>query len=312
MFNLEPGSFFNWALLSVFIIVFLFYYKKNKTLKKKLSSKYENYLNLSAKYESLNLDIEKLNTENKKKTELYTDKINDLYRFAEFGKLSAGVFHDIINPLTAISLNLEQLEQKKTKFNKCFLENAIHSTKKMQAFIISVKKQINNKEKEKYFNINDEIEDCICLLTYKARKNNVRLIFKHSKKIFVLGLNIKFNQVVLNLISNAIDSYRNIKRDEGRLVIIKINKNKNKLKLIVQDFGEGIKKENHHKIFTAFYSTKKHKQSSDKEDQNNGIGLHNSLYIIRKYFKGKIIVDSKYGQGTKMLIYLDTKNKNSC
>ena len=311
MFNLEPSSFFNWLFISALTIVFLFYSKKTKLLKQKMRNTHIDYLDLNNKYKDLCSDIENLKIEKNKSTEIYADKINDLYRFSEFGKLSAGVFHDIVNPLTAIGLNLEHLQQGKAKFNKCFLKDAIRSTKKMQAFVISVKKQISNKEKERYFNINEEVEDCLCLLKYKAMKNNVRLIFKHSKKIFILGLNIKFNQVILNLISNGIDSYKNIRRDNNRLVIIKISKNKTKLKIVVQDFGEGIKKENQHKIFKPFYSTKEDPHDSIKKDQNNGIGLHNSLYIIKKHFEGRLIVDSKYGQGTKMILYLDTKNKNN-
>ena len=37
------------------------------------------------------------------------EKISQLYRLAKFGRLSSGIFHDLINPLTAISLNLEQV-----------------------------------------------------------------------------------------------------------------------------------------------------------------------------------------------------------
>jgi signal transduction histidine kinase len=311
MLNLEPSSFFNYLLISILVIFFFFFNKKNKILKEKLNNVQKNYLDLNNEYKNLYLNHKNLKLEKNKNLEVYTDKINDLYRFAEFGKLSAGVFHDIINPLTAISLNLEHLQQGKSKFNKCFLNDAIYSTKKMQSFVISVKKQINNQEVEKYFNINEEIEDCICLLKYKAKKNKVRLIFKHSKKIYILGLNIKFNQVILNLISNAIDSYKNIKRDNNRLVIIKITKDKTKLKITVQDFGEGIKKEEQNKIFKAFYSTKKTLTNSTQKDQNNGIGLHNSMYILNKYFKGNLIVDSKYGKGTKMILFLNTKNKNN-
>jgi signal transduction histidine kinase len=308
MFNLEFNSFFNWLAILLLLIVFFIYNKKTKLLKQELNSTYKKYIYINKNYKNICLDIENLKKEKSKNADIYTDKINDLYRFAEFGKLSAGVFHDIVNPLTAIGLNLEHLQQGKEKFNKCFLEDAISSTKKMEKFVSSVKKQINNEEKKKYFNINEEIKDCISLLKYKAKKNNVRLIFKHSKKIFIFGLNTKFNQIILNLISNGIDSYKNTQKYNNRLIIIKITKNKTKLKVVIQDFGKGIKKEEQEKIFAAFYSTKNNKI---QKDQNNGIGLYNSMYITDKYFNGQLIVDSKFGQGTKMILYLDTKNKNS-
>ncbi len=46
--------------------------------------------------------------------ELEAEKIEQLYRLAEFGRLSSGVFHDLINPLTAVSLNLEQIKNEGT------------------------------------------------------------------------------------------------------------------------------------------------------------------------------------------------------
>lgn len=312
MLNLELSSFFNWLLLSLLLILFLIDNKKAKLLKQKLDSAQRNYLYVHDKYKETCLDVENLKIEKDKTAEVYADNVNDLYRFAEFGKLSAGIFHDIVNPLTAIGLNLERIQDGQEKFNRYYIKEAIRSTNKMQEFIISIKKQINNQEKERYFNVNEEVEDCACLLKHKARKNDVRLKLKYSKRNYILGLNTKFNQVVLNLISNAIDSYKNIKRENNRLVIINIAKNKTRLKIIVQDFGEGIKVENKDKIFKPFYSTKKDQDKINKKDANNGIGLHNSLYIIKKYFKGDLIVDSKYGQGTKMTLYLETKNKNNC
>ena len=40
-----------------------------------------------------------------------SDKINNLYRLAEFGRLSAGAFHDLMSPLTVVLLNLEKLNK---------------------------------------------------------------------------------------------------------------------------------------------------------------------------------------------------------
>ena len=311
MFNLELSSFFNWLLLSLLVVLFLINNKKTKLLKQKLNSTQRDYLHIYDKYQNTCLDNENLKIEKNKSAEIYADNINNLYRFAEFGKLSAGVFHDIVNPLTAIGLNLERIQTGKEKYNSYYIKEAIRSTNKMQDFIISVKKQINHQEKEEYFNINEEAKDCICLLKHKARKNDVRIKLKYSKRNYILGLNIKFNQVLLNLISNSIDSYKNIKRKNNRLVIINISKDKTRLKIIVQDFGEGIKPESKDKIFKPFYSTKRNQNNFNKKNTNNGIGLHNSLYIINKYFKGDLVVDSKYGKGTKMILCVDAKNKNS-
>lgn len=54
------------------------------------------------------------------------EKIGQLYRLAEFGRLSSGIFHDLMNPLTAVSLNLEQIKEGKG-------ENENDSPKKFRA-----------------------------------------------------------------------------------------------------------------------------------------------------------------------------------
>ena len=307
MLHLELSSFFNYLLLLLIVIIYIIY-NKNNVLRNKLKTLDKKYLSLQNKEQENNTTIYKLKEKQELENNKYTEKINSLYRFAEFGKLSAGLFHDIVNPLTAISLNLEHIDKKQGKFNKCFLKEAIQTTKKMQNLVYGIKKQINYQEKNKYFNINHEIEECLSLLKYKARKNNVRLIFKNSKGYYLLGLDIKFNQIILNLISNAIDSYKNIKRENNRIVIVKSTKKYNGFYITIQDFGEGIRENNQEKIFDEFYST--------KGQQNNGLGLYCTKYNIEKYFQGKLIMNSKFNQGTKMTIFIDTKktkhkNKNS-
>jgi len=74
-----------------------------------------------------------------------TEKIDQLYRLAEFGRLSSGIFHDLLNPLTAVSLNLEQIKETTTDkilTAKSHLSQAILATHKMEGLIAGIKKQI--------------------------------------------------------------------------------------------------------------------------------------------------------------------------
>src|SRR6056297_3708827 len=102
MYNLEPGSFFNFIFLLTIIVLSAIYLFKIKTLKNNnliLKSGIEKTKNDNeGQYQKLKV----LNKEKEKIIEYYNEKINNLYRFAEFGKLSAGIFHDLTSPLTAV------------------------------------------------------------------------------------------------------------------------------------------------------------------------------------------------------------------
>ncbi len=220
------------------------------------------------------------------------EKIIALYQMAEFGQLSAGMFHDLANPLTAVSLNLEQIKTNSLNKNPDCLKQALVAANKMSDFMNNIKKQIQHEDKLETFNINQEIFDCIEILDYKARINKIEIkLLDKNKKIYLFGLKIKFNQVILNLISNAIDSYLDIDK-EKKIIIIKTILNTNYLIIEVKDFGQGIKSKNQHKIFEPFFTTKMAKK------KGIGIGLYSSLHIARHCFEGNLKLHGKWGKGT--------------
>lgn len=231
-------------------------------------------------------------------TRAQTEKINQLYRFAEFGKLSYGIFHDLMNPLTAISLNLGQIQISKYKELsdvRTNLDQAMKATKKMETFITSVKKQIVKQGEIKYFSLNEEIEEAIEILTHKARKINVVITFKSDEDIKIHGEDMKFNQIITNIISNSIDSYEGIERKDRREVEVELYRLNNEVHINVQDYGSGVSKDIAERIFEPFFTTK-------DTSKGTGIGLSSTKHIVEKNFHGIITMESKDGKGTKFFI----------
>ena len=89
-------------LIIIASIAWLFCREINKSLKRAKMSE----ALLKEERDNLEITVEKRTREI---LALEEEKIRQLYRFAEFGRLSSGVFHDLINPLSAVSLNLEQI-----------------------------------------------------------------------------------------------------------------------------------------------------------------------------------------------------------
>jgi len=238
------------------------------------------------------------------------NKINSLYRLAEFGRLSAGVFHDLMSPLTVVSLNLEQLIKIKTKKDlsahkiskiRQQLEQALVATKKMEGLILCIKHHLNRTEIKTFFDLEEEINIAIKILSYQAIKNNTKIIFKNKlfKKQYY-GNPVKFNQIIYNLLSNAIQSCSRQEKGKQREVVILLDKQAEKYIIEVSDCGPGIKKHHLEKIFLPFFSTKK----------SCGLGLYITKRLTEKDFSGKIETSSQLNKKTVFSIILPVNNLN--
>jgi len=248
-------------------------------------------------------------TEELKRVQL--EKSSQIHRFAEFGRLSSGFFHDLINPLTIMSLNMERVKDEQIKEvgeAKLYLSKAIGAAKRLEDFIITARKQVMQQENLHFFSLSSEIKNVIEMLSYKAKKAKVILQYHGEKSLEIFGDSVKFSQAMTNLIANAIDAYH-LSHDEKSLnnheVKISSYKKDQLVYVEVEDHGEGIEKENLEKIFEPFFST--------KNDQGMGIGLSLTRDIIEKSFKGKIRVESKRGQGAKFIVELPlvSEDKNN-
>ena len=227
-------------------------------------------------------------------------EIAQVYRFAEFGKISGGLFHDLVNPLTTLMLNINKVKldsENDPNFNiiKSEVNQAIKASEKMKDFIVSVRKQINFQDQKKAFSLNQEVEEAITILNYKSQKNQVEIIFDANENIIICGDPIKFNQIITNLVSNAIDSFGD--EQDYKEIIIELTKNLNHIKLSVTDNGSGIKDEIINRVFEPFFTTK---------TDGDGLGLGLSLIkkIIEESFSGTITVSSKINCGTTFTVEL--------
>ena len=234
------------------------------------------------------------------------EKINQLYRLAEFGRLSSGVFHDLINPLTAVSLNLEQVKNSpvdKLTTAKSYLHQATLAASKMEGLIAGIRKQIAVEPTSHYFSSKDEIKEILEILAYKARRAGVKMEFSSPENFRLYGSPLKFSQIIMNLLSNAIEA-----SSSGQTVKILSYKTAVHLLITIEDEGEGIAEKNLLKIFQPFFSTKNQAERIIKNTGGLGLGLSSVKHIIEHDFKGKISVSSQIGRGSKFTLTLPMSN----
>ena len=231
------------------------------------------------------------------------EKMRQLYRFAEFGRLSSGLFHDLTNYLTALSLNLEKAKtdkQKESASVKTYLNQACKVSNKIEDFIDAIQKQLQKQETKKTFSVNREVTHVLKVFNYRLKKEQIELSFKSPEKIYTFGNPLKFNQVITNIISNAIDSYLNLPQKTDKKIQIDIFQKGTEFFVKVQDWGSGISKENLQKVFDPFFTTK-------NPDHGTGIGLSTTKEIIMKDLGGKIEIESQQNIGTVVTIIVPMK-----
>ena len=113
--------------------------------------------------------------------------------------------------------------------------------------------------------------------------------------IYALGYVNEFKQVIINIINNARDAIVLNEISNGE-IYIKIQREKQKVKIMIKDNGGGIDKKSIDKIFNPYFTTK-------SKSKGTGIGLYMSKMIIEQSMQGELYVES-IGNETTFTIVL--------
>ncbi len=235
--------------------------------------------------------------------QLYDEEIqqvNEFQRFAEFGRLSAGLIHDISTPLCAAVLTLDEL---RTESPNVKIRRARQDLHQLERYIVAARKQLKNESSKTTFSLTIVIHQVAMLLTPRAKVHNIKLIVNTIASIRLYGDQVKLHQALSNLINNAIESYDD-SSEYNRVVKISVSKTSSRVIIKVTDYGKGIKQKDLQKIFEPFYSTKQ------EIGRGIGIGLATVKQNIEQEFDGKITVNSKYQKGTCFSISIPVKTKS--
>ncbi|MBW1815083.1 MAG: PAS domain-containing protein [Deltaproteobacteria bacterium] len=219
-------------------------------------------------------------------------------KLASIGRLSAGVAHEINNPLTTILttsiLIQEELDPEDSNFKELetITKEALRC-RKIVTSLLDFARQLEPSKKEN--NINDIIQESIVLTKKQAAFKDVALVQKLADDIpAVFADKGQIEQALINLILNAIeatDSGGKIEASSG------YNSDTKSVEVRISDSGEGISPDDLSKIFDPFFTTK---------EEGTGLGLAIIHGIIEQH-NGTIDVDSKLGKGTTFKILLPTK-----
>jgi two-component system NtrC family sensor kinase len=232
-------------------------------------------------------------------------------KMASLGELSAGVAHEINNPL-AIILTERQILLDLAEFtphlDDDFKKDLVNSLSQVDVQVNRCKRITHNllrfsrrtKSVIETVDLNGFLSEVVDLMEREAKSGGIEFRTSLDKNLRpILSDPSQLQQVFLNLITNAIDAHD--AKPYGTIHIgTEADDHGQKVKVTVADTGSGISKENLGRIFDPFFTTK-------PVGKGTGLGLAICYSIIQR-LGGTISVKSEVGQGTEFTIALPQKS----
>lgn len=214
-------------------------------------------------------------------------------RLSALGQLSAGIAHEVRNPLASIKGTAEIISDKFKPGDKEyeFVEILIKEVNRLDAVVVGFLDFARPKPPErKASNSNDIILSVLKLTKHQIARSRIKLkthLEDQLPSAYVDPEQMK--QVFLNLIINAVQAM-----PDGGILEVKTYKEDSQIVCLFSDTGSGISKDNQKNMFTPFYTSK-----------NRGMGL--GLAIVHRILeghKGEITFTTKQNRGTCFSIRL--------
>ncbi|MCX7703316.1 MAG: cache domain-containing protein [Planctomycetota bacterium] len=261
-------------------------------------------LELKAMYEKLKGKIEAADEDLKRAYQELREKQEQLVqaeKLASMGQLSAGIAHELNNPLGTVLLYshmlIEQLkDNKQVKSDLEMIVNEAMRCKQIVRGLLDFARQ--TRVSKAPVSLSEIVNEVLAIMAPRAEPKKCSLKSDVPDSLPTLMLDApQIKQVLINLVQNGIDS---ISGTNGEVTIsVREKEGGTKVEVRVTDNGCGIDKETLAKLFTPFFTTKK---------EGTGLGLA-IAYGVVKMHSGDISVSSEVGKGTTFTITLPVEKE---
>lgn len=234
-----------------------------------------------------------------KKNRTIMEKMKQSERLSALGEFSAGIAHEIKNPLASIK-NFTQLlptEYGDPQFRREFIELVTHEVNRINRIVNDLLDYARpRKVTLRTTNISELIDEILSSLKVTFDEHHITIEKDYTQTPPIETDPEQIRQVLLNLILNSVEAMPN-----GGSIKFTIKKNEEEVEIGVNDTGRGISEETLKEIFNPFFTTK---------EGGTGLGLSIVQRIVNER-GGRIEVASRQNQGTQFKLFLPIERHTS-
>lgn len=220
---------------------------------------------------------------------------------AGMGVLVASLAHELNQPLCAIRLNAQLVERKLNSSDtdvegaRKFLDSVINDNRRAANIISRLRAMFEHQDRaDLTLDMHALLRDAVALVQMRADQEAVAIVTEFSNQSAKLkGDSAQLQQVILNLLNNALDALSAIER-EGKCIYLKTAVANRQLTIHIEDNGCGIPEHLHQSVFELFKTSKA---------QGMGVGLWLSKTVINGHC-GDLQFTSRTGEGTQFEVIL--------
>lgn len=250
-------------------------------------------------------------------------KQNDIHRelllkkseLESLGKVASTMVNEINQPLSGISMVMDNLLQRLSKHK---IDEDYIREKSVQIFSdvdriknylsqIGIYNYSQKESVEALIDVNSILKLSLSIVQKQFKNSNITWIFDEAKyDLFVIGNKYKLQKVLVDILNNSFESLEQKFKNEksgNRQISITSKLNGYHVIITIKDNGCGISSDSIKHIFEPFFTTKQNELDSD-------LGLYVSKDIVEK-MNGQILVNSKKGAYTEMTIILPYEFKRN-
>lgn len=245
--------------------------------------------------------------EAEKEAQIHREKLAHVTRLSTMGEMAAGIAHEINQPLTAITTYAQACKRMVEKMiAEQLMNNENISLEQITTILEKISTQAvragdivkkmrslakNKSSQREVQGINEIIKDVANLVEVDTRNHDMVLELHLADDIQPVNIDvIQIQQVIINLIRNAIDA----SEPSGRILLTTQQLDPDTIQVSVQDFGHGIEADELSDLFNPFYTTK---------EEGLGMGLSICHSLIRHH-GGELKAESEAGKGATFFFTL--------
>ena len=228
------------------------------------------------------MEVMKVRHENQLESAL-RERNNQLFgqsKYSELGMMSAGIAHEINNPLAIIQAKTTQLLRilktpERHKEIADGLEQILYTSERINRTIQGVREFVHQDERvqDEQFSVKNLVDDVLAFCGQRMKNHGVNLRFYGLENYTLSGHKIQLEQVLLNLLNNSFDAIEFL---PDKWIEMSVHETEHTIQMYFKDSGSGIAPEIASRMMEPFYTTK-------NVGKGTGLGLALAKGIVEKH-----------------------------